>query len=85
MIWKIIGVLFGGFLSGEGATKAAGAVNGLAFYGAIAGAVYWLLNDGRAWTVTLNGLELSGLVALGAILLEAWRRMPPPSPGRWGP
>ena len=80
MIGSIFSLLIGSFLKGDGATKAAGAFNGLALYGSIAGGALWLLGPGREWSITLNGLELSGVCLGAALLLEFVRRLPPPPP-----
>jgi len=69
------------FLLGSGASKAAGGLSALTLLASLSGAVLWLFGPGREWQITLNALELSG-VALGAsVILEYFRRVPPP-PGR---
>ena len=77
-IGPILSLLFGTFSKGEGATKAVGIGNGLAFYGAIAGGALWLFGPGREWSITLNALELSGICLGASLLLEWFRRLPPP-------
>lgn len=79
LISGIFSLLFGVFAKGEGATKAAGIGNGLAFYGALAGAALWLFGPGREWQITLNALELSAVALGGSLALEIVRRLPPPS------
>lgn len=79
MIGSIIAALLGKFL-GEGASKAGGALSGIALMGSVAGAVAWLFGPGREWSITLNALELSGVALGAAVLLEWFRRMPPPPP-----
>lgn len=77
MIGTILTALLGKFL-GDGASKAGGALSGVALMGSVAGTVAWLFGPGREWSITLNALELSG-VGLGASLLLEWfRRMTPP-------
>ena len=74
---NILNFFLGLFGSSVG-SRVGGAVSALTTVGAVSGAVLWLFGPGREWTITLNALELSG-VALGASLLLEWfRRMPPP-------
>ena len=69
---------FLGLFGNSVGSRVGGAVGALTAVGAVGGAVLWLFGPGREWTITLNALELSG-VALGAsVLLEWFRRMPPP-------
>lgn len=79
MNW-ILTFLFGQFMKGEGATKAAGAANGVAFYGAIAGGAMWILGPGREWSITLNALELAGISLAVSLVLEYVRRLPAAGP-----
>jgi hypothetical protein len=66
------------FFIGSASSKAAGGLSALTLIGSMAGAVLWLFGPGREWQITLNALELSG-VALGAsVVLEYFRRVPPP-------
>lgn len=78
MLLKILSFVFGMFSGGSGAQKVAGTLNGLTLLGAVSGAVVWLLGPGREWSITLNALELSGVVGVASLLLEYFRRMPPP-------
>lgn len=80
MIGAILTTLLGKFLGG-GASKAGGALSGVALMGSVAGAVVWLLGPGREWSITLNALELSGVGLGAALLLEWFRRLPPPGAG----
>jgi len=80
---SIVASLLGGFLRGDGASKAVGGFNLLALLGGIGGGIVWLLSPSAAlWEITLNARELLGLVVLGALvippLLEWVRRLPPP-------
>lgn len=79
---SVLNFLLGLFGSSVG-SKLGGAASALTSIGALGGAVLWLFGPGRQWQITLNALELSG-VALGAsVLLEWFRRMPPPAPRDW--
>ena len=72
----LLPLLFGP--KGEGATKVQGAFNSILSSGAVGAAVLWILGPGRDWEITLNALELSGVV-LGAVVLIEWaRRSDPP-------
>lgn len=77
IILSIIQKLAGGLFT-DGATKAGGLLSGLSALGAIVGAVAWLFGPGREIQITLNALELSGVALGGSVLLEWFRRMPPP-------
>lgn len=79
---NILNFLLGLFGSSVG-SKIGGAVSGITTVGALAGAGLWLFGPGREWQITLNALELSGVVLGGAVLLEWFRRMPPPAPRDW--
>lgn len=76
---KILGFIAGMFTGGQGASKAAGIGNGIALFGAIGGGILWILGPGREWHITLNALELSGVVLIASLLLEWVRHMPPPN------
>lgn len=65
-------------LFGQAAGRVGGAVSAAGTLAAIGGAAAWLLGPGREWTITLNALELSGVVLAGSALLEWARRVPPP-------
>jgi hypothetical protein len=78
MIWQRVTELLSRLLFGSAASRAGGVLSGLGLIGAIAAGVAWLLGPGREWTITLNALELSGVVLLGSALLEWMRRVPPP-------
>lgn len=81
---SFIGPIISGIISyfiGKGniSTKITGAVSGLGMISAVISAFIWLLGPGREWTITLNALELSGIVFTGAILIDLARKSPPPT------
>jgi hypothetical protein len=67
-----------GALIGSNASKAGGALSGLSAMAAVVGIVAWFFGPGREWSITLNALELGFAVLAGSVLLEWFRRMPPP-------
>lgn len=75
----LVPVLFRG-TGGEGAQKAAAAGTSIVSLGAMGAGAMWLLGPGREWTVTLNGLELTGVGLAVAVALEWARRSEPPGP-----
>ncbi len=82
MIGKILSLLLGLLPGGnDAASRAGGAVSGLAVIAALGGGVAWLFGPGQEWSVTLNALELSAVALGGGIALEYFRRLPPPGSG----
>lgn len=81
IIQGVVGLLFGKMLpTGDTAYKAGGIFNGsIAVIGLLVGGGMWLFGPGREWTITMNGLELTGLIISGSVvvpvLLDWFRRM----------
>lgn len=78
----LLSLLFG-FLKPDvpAPARAGGAFNALAAWAAIAAGVAWLFGPGRAWSVTLNGLEIVAVFAVGAVLGHILLSMNPPPGG----
>ncbi len=81
LIGKALGLLTG--VSGFGAasniaTKAVGTVGTVATVG---GVVAWIFGPGREMQITLNSLELAGVVLGGQMALQWALRKDPPSSG----
>jgi hypothetical protein len=82
IISLILGLLTGGATQqgGTGATAAAGAFNSVAFYGAAAGFVAWLVGPGRDFTITLRGWEIWAVVLAAAFAGAMFLHIQPPKP-----
>lgn len=78
----LVSLLFGFLKPGvPAATRAAGTFNGLAAWSAVVGGIVWLFGPGRVWSITLNGLEIVAVFAVGAIIGHILLNMSPPRSG----
>lgn len=85
LLLKLGGLLIGPLLNmftSSGASKPAAVGNGMLFtLSLITGAIMWLFGPGREWIITLNALELCGVVIGGSYLLSYFHKLNPPGGG----
>lgn len=77
MFANLLAMVFGGAASGVGSLLARGGV-----VAAVVGGINWLLTDGREWHITVNALELIGLVFVGYVVIGKVFQTTPPAISR---